>query len=474
MARASSPRVLAAMAVVLLLLLSAAPARTASAQSSTPTLNFGVVAAVTLPRADTSEWFPPVVDPLTGDLFVVASGGGVAPERYPYPLVAISGLNDTIQWVAQAGFDPWSPSIDVGTGEVYVPNSAGDFGTAYVMVTSGSTGLPVANITTPAQTSDAIYDPDDGNMYVNDVSGISVISGATNGLVTNITPAWAGASLFDPDNGNIYGQGVWSFSHDAPETEILTAASPVTNRLLATLNFSGDYLDFGRAVMDTFNGDIYVPDETGLIVVSGASNTVVGSVSLVPVFGWGWSIAVAPNGDLFVLTQGSPETISVVSGTSNQVVASFPVGYPLFMTYDPYDQVFYTDDERNDTVTVTNATTHAVMATVSLPQDIGAQLVPPVWDAENDQLYLTGQYGPVVVISPHAPVALSSASTLAPWVYLTLGGSVGFLMGAVVTFLVPCRSRTRTLDREPAEEKLKVAGAPSDSAPPRSSSDPPP
>lgn len=433
-----------ASAFALLLLLSAASTPSAIAQPSVPALHLGVVASIALPQVGPAQWSSPVVDPVTGNLYLT-TGLAFAAGSYRAPVVAISGTTDQIVSVSRAGPDPGYPCVDLGTGNVYVPNfDQGPWAQANVTVLSGTTGLPLANVTTPEQPSYVVYDPDNGDLYVNDAAGISVISGSTDQLLTNITPAWTSAGLFDPANGDIYGISLVTWVHGQPSTNVLTVVSPVTDRLVATVNLTGNPAYVGEVVVDPVNGDLYVAGENGLYVVSGETNTQVAYIPLEGFDAWGMSIWVAPDGDLDVLAQAEPETVSVISASTNQVVSSWAIGEPWFVTYDVADQLLFADDTRNGTITMFNATSHSVLSSLTYSPSGAAALVPPVWDPENDQLYLTDEGGPVVVVSPHAPLPPTSPSPFPPWVYLTEGGIAGFLIGTVVVVLALRRRSART------------------------------
>lgn len=349
-----------------------------------------------------------VLDPANGDIYVSNAGNGT--------VSVISGTSNAVVAVLRVGnlsSSPLPPVFDSANGELYVALSSGDT----VAVISGET--LVSTVRVGGSPSTPFFDPQNGDIYVPFYSSaefVSVISGATNTVIANIT---SGAQdfvgrVFDPTNGDIYlignnQQGAGLVQIIAGETNTL-----VSNLTLdfATCNFSPRPLTQfapctqdgpSSPVFDSANGDIYVSNGGGdtVSVISGATNSLVTNV--VVGGGPGTPILDSANGDIYVPVGGA---VSVISGVTNALVATVKVGgqpdQPFFNSIngDIYVASANTDFCGagvclvNGTVSIISGATNAVVATVPMCDDSSG-----AFESSNGDVYLSCHGGTDWVIS---------------------------------------------------------------------------
>ncbi len=136
---------------------------------------------------------------------------------------------------------------------------------------------------------------------------------------------------------------------------------------------------------DKNNGYLYVPnvDDNTVSVINGANNTVVATV---PVGAGPYGVAFdSTNGYLYV-TNLSDNTVSVINGATNTVIGNpIPVGNsPYGATFDSTNGNIYVVNSADNTVSVIKGSTNTVIATISVgndPSDIA-------FDSTNGYLYV--------------------------------------------------------------------------------------
>ena len=285
----------------------------------------------------------PIFDPQNGDIYV--------PNYHSNYTSVISGATNTLvanvsvmSGVNGGVFDPANGDIymtDTGTHSCNNGCPVGDV-PGFVLVISTETNVLVGNITLNLEypspyaplpltnqfqsfdsPSPPMFDPANGDIYVSNAGGntTSVISGATNSLLTNVVVGDSpGTPVVDSANGDVY----------VPSGSGVSVISGSTNALTTTLEASA-----GQPVFNPMNGDIYVPSQTQdvcqagaclinstMSIISGGTNTVVATVPLCT-FPSGTSVDTS-NGDVYVSGQGavwviSPTTQSSTTSTSTRL-----------------------------------------------------------------------------------------------------------------------------------------------------------
>jgi len=287
----------------------------------------------------------PVLDPQNGDIYVP----NYASDSVSLGFVSvISGATNTIVANITVGGGGISGAVfDPTNGDIYLTSGwEGE-----VLIISGQTNTMVGSIPlnfgtqcdpfsenppnipcTQAQDGPSVpvLDPANGDFYVSNGGGntVSVISGATNSLVTNVVVGGGsgtiinsanevfsggpGTPVIDSANGNIYVTHAFAVS----------VISSSTNAVIATVKV-GDGPH--QPVFNPVNGDIYVPNETqdvceaavcrlnsNLSIISGATNTILATVRICNYS----SSAFSSNGDVYVPCQDG--TVWVILSTTSQ------------------------------------------------------------------------------------------------------------------------------------------------------------
>jgi YVTN family beta-propeller protein len=323
-----------------------------------------VVAVLSVGNSSSSP-LPPVFDPANGELYVAISGGDA--------VAVISG--ETVVSTVRVGGTPSTPFFDPQNTGIYVPfYSSADF----VSVISGATNTVIANITTGAQDFvGRAFDPTNGDIYLtsNSEGTVSIISGETNTLVGSIALSFATyCNPFDENLPNI----PCSQAQDGPSAP----------------------------VFDPANGDIYVSNGGGdtVSVISGGTNSLVTNVDVGS--GPGTPVIDPANGDIYVLGEEG-NTVSVISSATNAVIATATVGdQPFQAVFNPMNGDIYVPSLTQDgcgagvclinsTLSIISGATNAVVATVPLCMDPTGTTV----DSSNGDVYVSCSGGTVWVIS---------------------------------------------------------------------------
>jgi YVTN family beta-propeller protein len=157
----------------------------------------------------------------------------------------------------------------------------------------------------------------------------------------------------------------------------------------------------GTPAFDPSNGDIYAPGAGAVSVISGTTNTVVATVPV------GDSPTTATydssNGDVYVANTGS-DTVSVISSMTNVLVATITVGdYPETPVFDSLNQDIYVPLINPGNISVISGETNSVIAQIHI-SSTGSPFEPAL-DTANGDLYV-----PVVAASSGYVTVISGAT----------------------------------------------------------------
>ena len=156
------------------------------------------------------------------------------------------------------------------------------------------------------------------------------------------------------------------------------------------------------------NNNIYVANAASstVSVISGSTNSVIAT----PLVGRApfWLVYV-PNNQIYV-TNGESNDVYVINAATNRVVKSIAVGTePSGMAYDPTNNSVYVTNSANNTVSVINAATDIVVSTIPLGSSSGSgsdsatpdstRPVMLAYDNDNDGLYVSKEPFAVSIIN---------------------------------------------------------------------------
>jgi YVTN family beta-propeller protein len=276
-----------------------------------------------------------VYDPSNQEIYAASSG-----EIY-----AINAITNQVVTTISAP-SAHALAYDSTNQEIYVGTTSD---TMYVI--SGTT--IVATITGLSEDPRTVaYDPLNDRVYVGvfDTEVVDVIDPSTNSIVQSINNvADPYLLLFDSINGAIY---------DSSSNGLVSVISGSTNTLVTNITLSGAPLGttVSGMTLDTLTGNIYIGNEGGqntVGVINGSSNQLLGSISGVAPPGDGPALAyVSANQDIYVANYYRG-TIGIITTTGCNVTFAengLPSGTSWTLTFG------------SSTRTMTNSTTHFVVS----------------------------------------------------------------------------------------------------------------
>ncbi len=139
--------------------------------------------------------------------------------------------------------------------------------------------------------------------------------------------------------------------------------------------------DADQIAYDGANGNLFVACTSSLVVISGSTNRVVGSVGIGSL---GEGVAYdGQNGDLYV-SNGLSDNVTVINGASDRIVAWIGVGgFPRGIVFDAQSGMIDVANLRGGNVTVIDGSTNRVVGSVAG----GARPLGMAFDPRNGLLY---------------------------------------------------------------------------------------
>ena len=267
--------------------------------------------------------------------------------------VHAQGVTTTIT----VGSQPVGIAYDPNMHELFVANYvSGD-----IMVISDNNNTVIADITALTQYAgapwDLAYDSAKGEMFLTDGTGVYVINDTTNAVAANITVPWASGGCLNIAYDS--GKGEMFVLVSLPPGGLVSVISDTTNTLIENIT---SIFPSGM-VYDSAKGEIFAsqPSEFGAGDVAVMSdNAPFAILTTIPVVDPGTLAYDSVKGEIFV---GNGTGVSVISDSSNKVVANINVGYAGQMVYDSGKGAIYVNGV-NETFVISD-TTNAVVGTVN-------------------------------------------------------------------------------------------------------------
>ncbi|HYL67470.1 MAG TPA: fibronectin type III domain-containing protein [Nitrosopumilaceae archaeon] len=307
-------------------------------------------------------------------------------------MIVHNAFADTYVDTIQVGSNPYGVDVNSNTNKIYVAN----YGSGTVSVINGSTDK-VVNTIGASNPFRLAVNPITNQIYLTDSSGLVVIDGATNSVVSTI-----------PLGGQPWGVAVNTNTNKIYVTNrgsnSVFVIDGSTNKVTNTISL-GNYLPMYLAVNPSTN-KIYVsaglqvcnpgPSECAthtVFVINGSSNSVANTIA-VGYFPDG--IAIIPNTNKIYVANYYDSDVSVIDGRSDTVVGSIPVGQnPEDMAANPSTNKIYVANLGNNNVSIINGTSNTVLKTIpvgSFPEGIGV-------NTNTNKIYVAnGNSGTVSVI----------------------------------------------------------------------------
>jgi YVTN family beta-propeller protein len=278
------------------------------------------------------------------------------------------------------------PNVEygVGTGAIFVTNSASDNGS----VISDATDKVVAALPVGLGSVGAVYDSGTGELFAMHYApsdDVTVINATNDAVMANISVGslpWDGA--YDSAKGEIfvanYGSNNVSVISDTTDHVVATVAVGVGPQCIA---------------YDGAKGELFVGNSGSynLSVISDATNTVVATINVTdPPFDIAYAAAA---GKIFV-TDPDSQAVSIISAATNTLLATVPVGnVPWGVAVDGATGEVFVANVNSYNVSVISEATDLVVATIS----DGGTFYGITYDSGNGDVYLVTPLGWVGVIS---------------------------------------------------------------------------
>jgi YVTN family beta-propeller protein len=332
----------------------------------------------TIDTGSTSDPVAIALDPVNDHLFVSGSSSEVGVQ-------VIDGSNNSVVDQLVAGPAPSWDVYDPANGELYVENADGN----NVSVFNASTGATVTSIPVTAGASTGLggpigYAPSDGDLFVPVVDGgAAIISGATNTVIGTIPQAEGSA-------------GYWGFAFDPYHAGGVMLASEWGGRGLAVINATAHptvatTLPAGGSAAGILvagsPADVYVA--AGAYAQYGPDRiTRFNASTLVP--GPPIQLGTTPGAEVYDPTTGcmavalrDTDQVLQVNATTDEVERAISVGAaPVSLAFDPVDGDVYVANSQSDNVSILNAT--GVVGTVP----VGAAPSAVVEDPGSGDVYV--------------------------------------------------------------------------------------
>lgn len=330
---------------------------------------------------------------------VVAASASASFAGAPTPSPGRSAASYTVSntW-NEVGPTPHFTGVDYRLHRVFVSNLAA--GTLTVLSTAGT---PLATITLGGVLHTVEVDQTTGMVYVTDIKRgyLDVVNAATYRIVAEL-----------PVGAHLHGLAVSQRLHEAVVTDVAQSriylVDLTTNTVLTPAGIAVGPNPWGAAI-DASHHLAYIADTgmdpfaapgTPTTNPAGDTVTVVNLttdqvVATIPVGAHPWNLVVTPDGTVYVGVQGTGQVAALRAG---RVITDIPVGAsPHGVAYDPTRHEIFVNNSNSNTVSIIDTHTNAVVQTVA----VGTQPQGVAVDPTTGDVYVANQAsGSVTVLSP--------------------------------------------------------------------------
>jgi YVTN family beta-propeller protein len=248
-----------------------------------------------------------------------------------------------------------------------------------LVMIDGKTNTVVGSVHVPDMGFGVVTDSANGTVYVGDAAHgkVLAISEQTGTVVASIT---VGGGVFfmavDPVTNRIYAQAIVSGTLGR-----LQVINGQTNKVVAGVP---DHNGSAEVAVNPVTNTIYVSDNGSLLVISGQTNKVTGTIPGIDVFGLGTDprtdtiYASTPDAD-------GPGWVSVINGKTAALTTTIPVSDVVGLAVDRLTDFVYGAVYDPNTVAVINGRTNKVVANVPVgrhPREVAV-------DQQTNTVYVT-------------------------------------------------------------------------------------
>jgi YVTN family beta-propeller protein len=299
-----------------------------------------------------------VYDPVSGDIYATEYGTD--------NLTVINPGSNGILGSIRLGIEPDAVAYDLKTGAIGTTM----FDAGVLVLVNGTTGASIATFPVGLHPTAVQYDSVNECFYVAGTGSnvVTVVNGTTLRIVSTISISQPINFAFVPAYDYIYVlSGLGTFVGNFPTTvKVINGAS---NQVVGTITVTA--VDgAGGLAFDPFNGDLYIGTGGNVTVVGALNRTVIATI---PLTGISYSIAVDPvTGTVFAgcvfgpLGASFDSNLTVINGTSNTISAVLSMSDPtVAMDYDSANGLLYiAQNGFQGNLTALDPKTDALMGTV--------------------------------------------------------------------------------------------------------------
>jgi YVTN family beta-propeller protein len=315
-------------------------------------------------------------------------------------VAVIDGASNAVVATVSVGGDPSAVAVNSNTNRIYVAmaNNA-------VSVIDGASNTLVATLNVGEAPVGVAVNPNTNRIYVANRGGsgggiygygsISVIDGATNSIVATVKVDFPESVCVNPITNLIYVIG----TDEATLCENVSVIDGATNSVVAVVwlgyaNANRQHIDVNPItnLIYFIYGD-YLSPETDVWVINGATRTVTTNIET----DYATCLAANPSTNrIYVAMANTSNTVSVIDGASNTLVATLNVGDgPVGVAVNQFTNRVYVANSMSDTVSVI--------------QDIGVTS-PPIVNSAINSISLSAD--PSVILEAPGSYSNISASVL--------------------------------------------------------------
>lgn len=262
---------------------------------------------------------------------------------------------------------PTGMAVNPNTDRLYVPN----FGSNTVSVIDTNTNKAIKNITVGSRPNDVAVIPIDNSIYVANAGSntVSVIDGVTSNVTTVGIPVGESPSFIKADP-NLESRYLFVTNRDSGSVSVISGE---TQKKIGDITVGrGPFgLDINTLtkkiyVANTVSGTISVID----YFVDGGGTFRNNTITEIPVGGIPSDVAVDPTTNTIYVTvtrNAYPNYISVIDGSSNNVIQNLTVGFnPESIDINPYNKLMIVTHRVTNNLTFIDAQNNSIIESVNL------------------------------------------------------------------------------------------------------------
>jgi YVTN family beta-propeller protein len=347
-----------------------------------------------------------VFDPVGADMFVSSA--------YANNVTIINTTTDkvlgSVSTFRLGGLGPQGLVVDPATGNVYSLNAGDDLTAPTSTVVSPASHTAIDTISLATYPRGFTYEAAGNYLVVGNAGGNNTYYlNASTYAVTHETPAGRNPEFtaYDGTTGTTYTLN--------PASDNVTATNAAGQTIASIpIGVGGEVQSM---VFNSFDGDLYLPSETGNVtVINGTTNTHLAPILLHAMDPWG-SAYDSHNHDVYVANYES-HNVSVIDST-DVVVRSIPVGNnPISVAFDSENDTIWVANAGSANLTVINDTSQLQVWSVPIATTPNAL----DYDPANNAVYNDPGY-PYEVVAYNASTYVELAGS--PLVYTTVPNTLG-------------------------------------------------